>query len=145
MEAASERHAFPLHIRTHFAGHSLRIFELRLRLLEPRCRRDARLLPLLREAARALLKVRLLLRAAAVAEVLLLQIGAKYEVYRSLKKFVRANAATRIEAVYRGYLGRKRARAERRMAAPSSAMVSHHRPQPFVGSSYGQVCACVRA
>jgi len=36
-------------------------------------------------------------------------IAPKYEVYRSLKKFVRANAATRIEAVYRGYRGRKRA------------------------------------
>jgi len=34
-------------------------------------------------------------------------IADKYENYRALKKFVRANAACKIQATYRGYLGRK--------------------------------------
>jgi hypothetical protein len=64
-------------------------------------------------------------------------IAPKYEVYRSLKKFVRANAAIRIEAVYRGYRGRRRAmsvlrqkEAKREMEGNLDLQTSYLAPAP---------------
>lgn len=51
-------------------------------------------------------------------------IAAKYENYRALKKFVRANAACKIQATFRGYLGRRtgvRLMEEAKARAPVSA------------------------
>jgi len=58
-------------------------------------------------------------------------------VYRSLKKFVRANAAIRIEATYRGFVGRKRATSMMAMLEQQKATAPVHYSGGYESAGYG--------